>query len=116
MASLDYTLDGEATGKNSYTLNMQVDDSVDMPTEIFLHEFSTRKFVKVADASELSFPTTPDAEFGFYRQATAEAVYGSLAEGNDAKDTNIPAAIQDLVNEFNADLTSFTTAVSATAS
>lgn len=84
-----------------------------MPTEIFVYKYATREFSHVAVGAELQYPIGPNSTKAFYRQATASEVFESLEKAEEAK-VNVAKAIQELVDEFNADFTNFNSIISTT--
>ena len=104
---------GVAELDGTHTVNWTATGSTDMPTEVFVHLFSTEIFDHVANAGDLIYPTVKTPSIGFYRLATASANYPDLDTANAAKAV-VATDLQFLVDNFDDGLTLFLTPVTLT--
>lgn len=110
MADITVQSVGTQVDADTYQVDWTTTAAVDMPEEIFVFKKATLEFDHVANGSDLQFPTTPTVGQAWYRQDAGSAQYGSIEEANVAM-ANAAADIQALVDDFNSDLTAFTTPV-----
>lgn len=110
MADITVRSVGAQIDADTYQVTWTTQAADDMPEEIFVFKYATRRFDHVANGSDLQFPTSPTAGQAWYRQSSGVATYGSVGEANAAI-ANVASDIQALVDDFNADLTTFTTPV-----
>lgn len=111
-ATIDVEVTGSAVGER-YRVTWTVTSAVDMPAEVLLLKYADMTFQGVVRADELGWPTTRTNGQGFYRQSTAYADYGTIAEANTAKAT-VAADLQGLVDDYNSGLAAFLTTTSTT--
>ena len=107
-ASIDITDVGTATVDNKYQVAWTASSEVEMPAEIFVYTYATRKYNRVAGVADLLFPTSPDATKAWYRSATASEIFDDITDAADAK-VNVGAAVQSLVDAYNSGLVVFLT-------
>lgn len=103
---LDVEVEGSATSDGEYKVTWTVTANTDMPAEVFLHTYSTKRFDGVINASHLVYPSSRDPEFGFYRQSTAEKIYPDIETAENAQ-ANIDTALTDLVTQYKNGLATF---------
>ena len=105
-ASIDITDVGVPTNAGAYTVEWSATNAVDMPNEVFVHTYATRKYSHVAAPSDLVYPAVPTPNVAFYRAANAEYTYEDITSAQNAK-SNVADAVQSLVDAYNAGLTTF---------
>jgi hypothetical protein len=102
--TLDTTGTAELDG--TYTVTWTVTAATDMPEEIFVHIYSSRKYDHVAVAGDLIYPTAPDSTIAFYRASVAVGNYPDITTADLAK-TNVETAVAALVAEYVNGLAGF---------
>lgn len=106
-------IEGTAELDGTFTVLWTATSATDMPTEVFVHKFSTEKFDHVAVPGDLQFPTAKTPSSAWYRQASGSCNYPTQADADAAKAV-VATALQDLVDAYNAGLATFLTNVTLT--
>jgi len=99
---------GTAELDGSYTVTWTATGSTDMPTEVFVHKFSTEEFDHVANPGDLIWPTSKDPTKAWYRLTTASANYPDIDTADAAK-AEVQADLGSLVDAYEAGLSTFLT-------
>lgn len=103
----DITVQVEGSGvPGGYQVVWTATSSTDMPTEVFLHKWSSMEFEHVIRVSDLTYPTTRTKGQGYYRQDSATVVFDTIEEAEKAK-VVVDERLQLLVTEYNNGLTDF---------
>jgi len=105
-ASIDITDVGIPTDSGAYTVEWAATNAVDMPDAVFVHKYATRTYSHVASPSDLPYPEVPTPNVAFYRSTTATYTYPDMTSAQSAK-INVAAAVQSLVDDYNAGLATF---------
>lgn len=113
MAQVTVTTEGIPENDKTFTVQWTATASLEMPTEIFVFEYSNREFSHVANAADLEYPLEPDNTKAFYRKAQASENFPSLPQANEAI-ANIDEAIKELVAQFNDGLSAFDSTTTTT--
>ena len=104
---------GAVLAPDQYQVSWSVVTATEIPTQVFVYDFATDKFSRVATPQDMSLPTTRTPTSGFYRRSTAQAVYTNIATAN-SQISIIDGDLEDLATAYQNNLADFTTPVTTT--